>query len=354
MPYPIQEFWKLAVESRLFAPEECQRLAGAFAQVRGAMETGNASTLSEWLITQRVLTRYQAKVLLARRPGPFVYGDYRVQDRIESGRLQGLFRAIHVPTRQTVLLAFLSNPQLQDPQALSRVKQALTAAAAVKHPHVARLYQFVDLEAYKFAVLPDLQGRSVEEFLSTRGPFPAAEACRLARQGALGLAELHKGGQMHGEVRPANLWLDATNNLKLLHIPVSRDPLAAPSTAAAESADYLAPELAAPSRWPATPLSDLYALGCTLYHLLVGRPPFAGGDAASKLRRHCAGATAAGQSGQPAGAAADRTGRGILAGQGSWRPLPASAARRRGAGALRRAHRSGAGRRAGKLDLARL
>src|SRR5687768_11424658 len=68
MPYPIQEFWKLAVESQLFAPEECQRLAGAFAQIRGAMETGNAFTLSEWLITQRVLTRYQAKVLLARRP----------------------------------------------------------------------------------------------------------------------------------------------------------------------------------------------------------------------------------------------------------------------------------------------
>src|SRR5688500_615617 len=135
MPYPIQEFWKLAVESRLFAPEECQRLSGSFAQIKGAMETGNASTLSEWLISQHVLTRYQAKVLLARRPGPFLYGDYKVQDRLDSGRLQGLFRAVHLPTRQPVCLFFLSGPHLQDPQALPRLKQVL-AAAAIKHPHV--------------------------------------------------------------------------------------------------------------------------------------------------------------------------------------------------------------------------
>src|SRR5688572_18064969 len=81
MPFPIQEFWNLATESRLFTPQECQRLAGAFGQIRGATESGNAFTLSEWLISQRVMTRYQAKVLLARRPGPFLYGDYKVQER---------------------------------------------------------------------------------------------------------------------------------------------------------------------------------------------------------------------------------------------------------------------------------
>jgi hypothetical protein len=151
----------------------------------------------------------------------------------------------------------------------------------------------VEVEAYKFVVLGDLQGRSLDEFLAVRGPFPAAEACRLVRQAALGLAELHKSGQMHGEVRPANLWLDAANHVKLLHVPLSREPLASPTTGASgpaemlqAAADYLAPELAAPQRWPATPLSDLYALGCTLYLLLVGKPPFAGGDAVSKLRRH--------------------------------------------------------------------
>src|SRR4030095_1069112 len=118
----------------------------------------------------------------------------------------GLFRAIHVPTRQPVCLAFLSSPQLQDPQALMRLKQTLAAAAALQHPHVVRLYHVVDLEAYKFAVLADLVGRAVDELLEIRGPFPPAEACRLARQAALGLAELHKQGHVHGEVRPANLW----------------------------------------------------------------------------------------------------------------------------------------------------
>lgn len=282
MPYPIQEFWDLAIESQLYTTEECQRLAKSFSQIKGAMETGNAFTLSEWLITQRALTRYQAKVLLARRPGPFVYGDYKIQDRIDNGRLQGLFRAVHIATRQPVCLYFLSAPQLQDPQVMTRLKQTLAAASAVQHPHVMRMYHLVDLEAYKFAVLPDLQGRAADEYLAGRGPFPAAEACRLARQAALGLAELHKQGQVHGEMRPANLWLDAANNVKLLGMPLSRDPLT-PSTTAA--ADYLAPEIAS-NRWPPTPLSDVYSLGCTLYQLLTGQPPFPGGEAADKLRRH--------------------------------------------------------------------
>lgn len=296
MPFPIQEFWSLAIESRLFSPPECQRLAGAFAQIKGAMESGNAFTLSEWLISQNVLTRYQAKVLLARRPGPFIYGDYKVQDRIDAGRLQGLFRAVHLPTRQHVCLCFLTGPHLQDPQALTRLKQVLSAAAGLKHPHVARLYHLADLPDFKFAVLADLQGRTLEEFLTARGAFPLSEACRLVRQAALGLAEIHKTGQTHGDLRPANLWQDATGNLKLLWLPLARDPLA-PSTAVLIShgqldpaqqaaADYLAPELLAATRWPDHPGSDLYALGCTLYHLLAGQPPFAGGDLGLKLRRH--------------------------------------------------------------------
>lgn len=296
MPFPIQEFWGLAIESRLFSPPECQRLAGAFAQIKGAMESGNAFTLSEWLISQNVLTRYQAKVLLARRPGPFIYGDYKVQDRIDAGRLQGLFRAIHLPTRQHVCLSFLSGPHLQDPQALGRLKQVLAAAAGVKHPHVARLYHLADLPDYKFAVLADLQGRTLDEFLAVRGAFPLAEACRLARQASLGLAEIHKAGQTHGDLRPANLWQDAAGNLKLLWLPLARDPLAPPTAALIShgqldpaqqaAADYLAPELVAAARWPDHPGSDLYALGCTLYHLLAGQPPFAGGDLGAKLRRH--------------------------------------------------------------------
>src|SRR5271167_1253963 len=69
MTVAIAEFWKLAVESRLLKPVDCQRLEAAFAHVKGAANQGNAATLGEWLVASGALSRYQVQTLLASRPG---------------------------------------------------------------------------------------------------------------------------------------------------------------------------------------------------------------------------------------------------------------------------------------------
>ncbi|MGE0606392.1 MAG: serine/threonine protein kinase [Pirellulales bacterium] len=286
MSLPIADFWNLATQSRLLAPPECQRLAAEFAaQVPGAAD---AAPLAEWLVKRQVISPFHAKVLLAKRPGPFFYGDYKVQDRVDKGRLVGTFKAVHQPTNHSLGLHFLSGPVASDKEALAMFSARCASAARVRHPLLWTCYPLVDLGAFKLVPTAWHEGQALQEALPKDKPLPPVEACRLARQAALALAELHKAGLPHGDIRPANLWLDKSGNLKLLHAPFVPEPLP-PSQRPADqreaAADYLAPEIASGSR-PADASADIYALGCTLYQLLCGRTPFAEGDAASKQQRH--------------------------------------------------------------------
>jgi hypothetical protein len=291
MTVSTPQLWNLLRESRLLAPNQIDVLDKEFAQLNGTAQGGDAQALSQWLISRKAISPYQSKILLAGRSGPFFYGEYKVFDRVESGRLAGMFRAFHAPSRHPVLLEFLAGPAAQDGGMWRLISDHAEAQAAIVHPNLNRCYETVDLGAFKFAALEDLRGEPLESQL-TRGPLPPGEACRVARSVALGLSQMHMASLAHGDVRPGNLWMESTGNVKLL-----RDPLALPTSldrlqqSAPEKyaalADYVAPELAQPGQKPDA-LSDLYALGCTLYQLLSARPPFPGGDISHKLQRHAA------------------------------------------------------------------
>ncbi|MGH7135936.1 MAG: serine/threonine protein kinase, partial [Pirellulales bacterium] len=289
MSISVADFWRLLVESRLMSADEARQAAEELARTRpGAAK--DLQQVARSLLQAGKISLYQAKVLAAGKPGPFVHGDYLVYDRVESPRLSSLVRARHQPTKHPVCLSFLSGQAAQNPQALMRLMPQLAVArqASQAQPRLSACYEFVDQGTSKFLVVENLRGDSLDQRLKKpEARLSITAACRVVRLAALGLAQLHSLGQAHGHVRPENIWLDESGAAKLLQFPLIGDPLTAkaPPVNVKEQLDYLAPELASAGTL-ADARSDVYGLGCLLYHLLAGQPPFAGGDTKNKLARH--------------------------------------------------------------------
>ena len=280
------DFWGLVVQSRLLTREHCDQLAEMLLRTAPTAAT-DPQQIAKWLVAEKLVSRYQATILLGGRPGPFFYGDYKVYDRVEKGRLAGWFRAVHAATNHPVSLKFLTGEAAQDVTAWTRILHALPTFS---HPHVVRGYEGVDLAAYKFLVMEDLRGKALAEPLAGGERLPVPQACLVARQAAAGLLGLEQHGRIHGDIRPKNIWLIPSGLIKLLVDP-EFDPRTSGQFASSSDpeqtarADYLAPEFLRSGKTPDT-LTDIYALGCVLYEMLAGQPPFPGGSAVEKLQRH--------------------------------------------------------------------
>jgi len=263
-------------QSRLLNAAQIQHYQAGIMQARpGAVS--DPGGISQWLVEQNALSAYQVKVLLAGKSGPFFFGDYRVYDRIDNGRLKGGFRAVHQPTGHPVILEFLTGPAAQG-AAWSESVRRVHSAADAPHANLARPHEAVDLTTHKFMVLEDLRGQTLRERLEA-GPLSIPEACALVRQAAMGAMHLHGLKTAHGDIRPDNVWHTSDGHVKLMHSPLENLAALTP-----ERADYAAPELANPGAVP-TLATDVYAVGSTLYQAIVGKPPFEGGDIGAKMRR---------------------------------------------------------------------
>ncbi len=290
MPVTSAELWKLLKQSRLLTSERLEQVRIALDQAGRRTHQHSAQGLTRWLLRQQLVTEYQAKVLLSGRAGPFVYGDYQVLDRIRGGRLGGTFRSRHLPSGHPTLLKFASSHIAQDPRQWRVARRYIQTVSPVVHPQLQRVFALVDAASYRFLVLESFDGTSLDVRLKVLQQLDVSHACRIARLVALGLAQLHEHRQVYGDVRPANIWIDSHDHVRLLRdrmLPPSVPELSQPGLTSDQlgQADYMAPELARPGN-SLNPATDIYALGCSLYELLQGHPPVVGGNPHEKLDRH--------------------------------------------------------------------
>ncbi|MGW7255077.1 serine/threonine-protein kinase [Streptomyces sp. NPDC054834] len=215
-------------------------------------------------------------------------GRYRLQDAIGRGAMGEVWRAFDEILGRPVAVKLLL-PQSSDPTATSRFHLEAQTAGSLNHPNVVGVLDFGEHERGLFLVMELVEGDSLARLLATSGPLPAAHVARMAAEAAAGLAAAHRQGIVHRDIKPANLLLDADGTLKIGDFGIARffdDPGAA-LTATGQivgTSLYLAPERALGK--PAGPASDVYSLGCVLYQLLTGRPPFQGDSALMILHQH--------------------------------------------------------------------
>ncbi|MDG2380086.1 MAG: protein kinase [Pirellulaceae bacterium] len=286
MSVPIEQFWKLARTSSLFSASECTTLHDRFQAVSGANVDANARTLASWLVSEKRLSVYQAQVLLAGKPGPFFFGDYRVNDRVESGLGIRRFAGVHRPTNHRVLLHFWHGSA----DDWAEIESQAARHQSLDHPHLDRCYETIQDGPFRIAISEDVEGITLRSLLAKEQPLPSGDAIRITHQIALALNQIHTATLIHGFVLPNELVLQPGNHSRLRRLPLQRNApvdftASDPKQRLLDQADYLAPELKRQGQAP-TPLSDIYALGCIFYQLLSGQPPFPDGEVAEKMQRH--------------------------------------------------------------------
>ena len=260
-----------------------------FRELRTRLEEPHA--LIAELLSRGWLTPYQARQLRRGRSGKLVLGRYVVLDRLGAGATGKVYKVRHRDLDRLAALKVLRRQGLEDPVAAARFRREVETVAQLAHPHIVRAYDAGQNGDRYFLVTEYVPGPDLGRRVAEGGPLTLAAACKYARQAALGLQHAHQRGLVHRDIKPSNLLLqEETGLVKVADFGLARlqhqagDPLTQQG-AVLGTLDYMAPEQTLDSH-AVDARADLYSLGCTLYYLLTGRPPFPGGTALRKLFRH--------------------------------------------------------------------
>ncbi|MFD1661126.1 protein kinase [Streptomyces caeni] len=217
-----------------------------------------------------------------------IAGRYQLNTAIGRGAMGEVWRAYDQMLGRPVAVKLLL-AQGTDPTADSRFRLEAQTAGRLHHPHVVGVLDFGEQGGRLFLVMELVEGDSLAKVLSDDGPLPAERVAGIAAQAAAGLAVAHEQGIVHRDIKPGNLLLDAKGTVKIGDFGIARfmdDPSGA-LTATGQivgTSLYIAPERALGK--PAGPASDVYSLGCVLYQLLTGRPPFLADTPIAILHHH--------------------------------------------------------------------
>ena len=239
-----------------------------------------------------LLTRWQIDQLLKGRYKGFTLGKYRLLRLLGAGGMSSVYLAEHATLKSKAAVKVLPVKRVDQTSYLARFEREARQSARLNHPNIVRTFDLDTAGSIHFIAMEYIDGIDLHAKVKRDGPLPVREAAEYVRQAALGLQHAHEEGLIHRDIKPANLMLDGRGTVKVLDLGLALAGGDEDGSLTREhdekvlgTADYLAPEQATDSH-KADRRSDIYSLGCTLYYLLVGKPPFASGKLAERLQAH--------------------------------------------------------------------
>ena len=218
-------------------------------------------------------------------------GRYRIERELGRGGMATVYLAADLKHGREVAIKTL-DPELAAAIGPERFRREIEIAAQLHHPHILALFDSGDAEGVLFYVMPYVSGESLRARLRREPQLPLDEALRIAREVADALAYAHGRGVVHRDVKPENILIQSGHALLAdfgiarATPPASGGSLTVTGTTLGTPA-YMSPEQFAGSR-DLDARSDIYSLGCVLYEMLAGQPPFTGATADVLARQHLA------------------------------------------------------------------
>lgn len=223
-------------------------------------------------------------------------GHFQIEERIGAGGMGAVFRALDTRLQRTVALKILTPSLSRDDAAVQRFRNEARAAARLDHDNVARVYFIGEEQGLHFIAFEFITGNNLRNLIRDRGRIDPAEALNYVLQIASAVRHTSEHGVVHRDIKPSNIIITPSGRAKLVDLGLARKEStesAVDLTLAGTTLgtfDYISPEQAKDPR-NVDVRSDIYSLGCTLYHMLTGEPPYPEGTVMKKLLDH--------QSGEP-------------------------------------------------------
>ncbi len=271
----------------LCRPADLRRARGRVRQLARDLPAFD-SVWIDALVQIGCLTPFQARMLESTTPEQLLVGEYLLQDELGHRRWTRSWVARSLSQKQIVVVKRLTAPREAATEVAARGRELVRRAANVPRadsilPHAC----WEDANGFYLAS-PFVPGTPLSELLVRRGRFPATVVWHIARQLLAALSTVHRSGIVHGDVRLSQIRLTKAGRSVLVETgyrPVLTPEIHLHAGLSLESYDGVAPETIGVGRAP-TPAADLYALGCVLWQLLAGRPPFPTADPLAKLAAH--------------------------------------------------------------------
>jgi|GEM_PF-2261812 len=328
----VEQLLEEGQRSGLFSAAEAQDVLAHLT----AEEAKTADELATKLMERNLLTAYQAEQLLSGRGDEcLIAGRYRILEKLGEGGMGAVYKAHDTQLDRDVAVKVLPAQSLHDADAIARFQREARALAKLSHPNIIQAYDSGADKGRHFLVMEYVEGVNLAALLRQQGAIPPTLAADLICQTALGLQHAHEKGLIHRDLKPGNLlaaglsvrrstatseagrqtpvpeseryraktidypepaakdpWKPSRALVKILDLGLARflqdqlsDPHLTKEGAGLGTPDYMAPEQFRDALH-ADVRTDIYGLGCTLYHLIAGTVPFPGSSFSEKAHAH--------------------------------------------------------------------
>ena len=244
------------------------------------------------LVRENKLTKWQAGQLL-HGFHQLVVGKYKLMDQLGTGEMGRVYLAEHAQLARKVSLKILGRKYTANPDVLKQVLDDGRKAAALDHHNLTHVFDVNSQDERYYLVTEYVEGKDLRQLVEASGETSPGQAIEIVRQASEGLEHAHRKGLVHGDLKPANLIVDASGVVKILDLGLARLTQTAPAAGGEESTEvvtlaaqsFRAPEQA--GQQEVSPLVDIFSLGGILFYLLTGKPPLGNVKSAQDVKNAC-------------------------------------------------------------------